>query len=351
MPDPIDLPYRQLLQTIGLGVAVADPESWAVLFENACFFHWFEPPEDDLDAPLDRRVPQLSAAKSHMRLGKGPPFTVEIEVRKGPLRVRVAVELRRESLDGRDYLVIEARDMSKQREAEYMLDSYARLVERSTRELAKEKERVEKLLLNVMPRAVYEELKDLGATTPRQFESVTILLLDFIGFTDRTAVREPSVTIAELSDIFSAFDRIVELFGCERLKTIGDAYMAVSGLSETIPDHAANIARVALRMRRYLEQRNAAQASRLDYRVGISTGPVIGSIIGIQKYVYDVFGPTVSLAARLQHLSEPMQITVCERTYALLREDFVLSERGVCEVKGFGPRRLYHLNGEALRAR
>jgi class 3 adenylate cyclase len=127
--------------------------------------------------------------------------------------------------------------------------------------------------------------------------------------------------------------------------------MAVAGLSEMTPDHAANIARVALRMRRYLERRNAAQASRLDYRVGISTGPVIGSVIGLQRYVYDVFGPAVSLAARLQHLSEPMQITVCERTYALLRDDFVLSEREVCEVKGFGPRRLYLLEGEATRAR
>ena len=349
MPGPAELPCRQLLQTVGLGLALAGPESWAVLFENARFFGWFEPPDDGPDAPLDRRIPQLAVAKPRMRLGRDHRFAVEAEVRKGAVRVTLEVELRRESLEGRDYLVVEARDTSKQREAEHMLDAYARLVERSTRELAREKERVEKLLLNVMPRPVYEELKDLGATTPQRFASASIMLLDFVGFTEMALAREPGATIAELNDIFSAFDRIAELFGCERLKTIGDAYMAASGLFEPSADHAGSIARAALRMRRYLERRNAAHATRFECRVGIGTGPVIGSIVGIQKYVYDVFGPAVNLASRLERLSAPMQITVCEPTYALLREQFVLSEREVCEIKGFGTRRLYILEGEASR--
>jgi class 3 adenylate cyclase len=345
MPEPAPVPCRHVLQTLGLGVALAEPEGWAVLFENAKFFRWFEPPEEP-DAPLDRRLPGLDIAKARLRLEAGKPFVFETEVRKGPRTISLAVELRPENFDGRDYLVVEARDVSKQREAEHMLDSYARMVEKNTRELQKEKERVEKLLLNIMPRSVYEELKDFGTTTPQRFDSASILMLDFVGFTDMAIASDPSATIAELNDIFSAFDRIVELFGCERLKTIGDAYMAVSGLPEANPDHATNAAKVALRMRRYLERRNASHTTRFDCRIGIATGSVIGSIVGIQKYVYDVFGPAVNLAARLEALSKPMRITVCERTWALLREEFLLSERDVCEVKGFGTPRLYTLEEE-----
>jgi class 3 adenylate cyclase len=210
---------------------------------------------------------------------------------------------------------------------------------------------VEKLLLNIMPRSVYEELKDFGTTTPQRFEQASILMLDFVGFTEMAIANDPSATIAELNDIFSAFDRIVELFGCERLKTIGDAYMAVAGLPEASPDHATNIAKVALRMRRYLERRNAAHAAQFECRIGIATGPVIGSIIGIQKYVYDVFGPTVNLAARLESHSMPMQITVSEATWTLIQRDFDLTERDPGPIKGFGIPRVFTLERESRHDR
>ena len=99
-----------------------------------------------------------------------------------------------------------------------------------------------------MPRTIYEELKDYGTTTPQRFDEATVIMLDFVDFTEMAISQDPSGLIAELNDIFSAFDRIVELFGCERIKTIGDAYMAVSGVPEETPEHAQNVARVALRM-------------------------------------------------------------------------------------------------------
>ena len=215
-----------------------------------------------------------------------------------------------------------------------MLDSYSRMAEKNARELTREKERVEKLLLNVMPRSVYEEMKDFGTATPQRFEAASVLMLDFVGFTSMAVTQEPSTLVAELNDIFSAFDRIVELFACERIKTIGDAYVAVSGLPEANPDHAANIARVALRMRRYLNKRNASNPNQWLCRIGIATGPVIGSLIGIQKYVYDIFGPAVNLAARLEGLSESMQITLSEDTARSLENDFLISEQGQWEIKG-----------------
>jgi len=157
--------------------------------------------------------------------------------------------------------------------------------------------------------------------------------------------------IIELNDIFTVFDRITDLFGCERIRTVGDSYMAVSGIPETTMDHAHNVARAALRMQRYIERRNAAHAEEWLCRIGINSGPVIGSLVGVQKYVYDIFGPGVNLAARMETLSEPMRITVSENTYQLIKDDFSFEERGEFEVKGFDPINLYFLERELERRR
>jgi class 3 adenylate cyclase len=141
----------------------------------------------------------------------------------------------------------------------------------------------------------------------------------------------------------------VELFGCERIKTIGDAYMAVSGLPEPAVDHAQNIARVALRMRRYLERRNAANREQWRFRIGINSGPLIGSIVGIQKYVYDIFGPAVNLAARMEQWAEPITINLCEDMVPLLADEFVCAPREEVEIKGFGRKQLFTLERETAR--
>ncbi len=157
----------------------------------------------------------------------------------------------------------------------------------------------------------------------------------------RTEPRRPR------NDIFSAFDRITELFGGERVKTIGDAYMAVAGIPEATPDHAHALARCALRMKRYLDKRNSATPEQWRCRIGIATGPLIGSIVGIQKYVYDVFGPAVNLASRLEGVAEPMQIVVSEETQGLIRDDFSCAPLGDIDLKGFGTQALWSLEGES----
>jgi adenylate cyclase len=258
----------------------------------------------------------------------------------------VGVELRPEEVDGEVLLVVEGTDTSKQKEAEYMLDSYSRLAEKNARELDKEKDRVEKLLLNIMPRSVYEEMRDFGTTTPQRVEAASILMLDFVDFTEMAIARDPGALVAELNDIFSAFDRIVELFGCERIKTIGDCYVCVSGLPETNVDHASNIAKVALRMRHYLDRRNASHPTKWTCRIGIATGAVIGSVVGIQKYVYDIFGPAVNLAARMESACEPMEITMTEETVERVGDEFMFSELGNFQIKGFGNIPLFRLDGE-----
>jgi adenylate cyclase len=343
--EPVSLPDLAL-RSIGSAVAIVDPASWDILFENGAFFEWFAP-DAEADAPLGPRIPGLDLEAVTAKLERGRRFTWETDVTSGTRTITIEVEVRRLKHDERELVLVEARNISKRKEAEYMLDSYSRMAEKNARDLQREKERAEKLLLNIMPRAVYEELRDFGSTTPQRFEMASVLLLDFVGFTDMAIANDPTSTIAELNDIFSAFDRIVELFGCERLKTMGDAYMAVSGLPESNPDHAVNLAKVALRMRRYIERRNAAHPEAWRCRIGVHSGPVIGSVVGVQKYVYDIFGPGVNMAARMETLAEPMQIVISEDTWRLVRDEFACGDLGEAEVKGFGTQHIYSLEAEA----
>jgi len=342
---------KNLLQTFGDGIAVVDPDSLAVVFENGRFFEWFPPSEDVDDDSLPGRLPDLDLELARSRIERRGKYSFETEAGEGARQVSLAGEVRTCELAGSPYLVVELHNVTKQREAEYLLDSYSKMQERHTRELEREKERVEKLLLNIMPRAVYEEMRDSGFTTPQRFDEATILMLDFVGFTEMAISRDPTGLITELNDIFTVFDRIVEHFGCDRMKTIGDAYMAVSGLPEANVDHAQSIARVALRMRRYIEKRNATHAEQWYCRIGIHSGPVIGSIVGVQKYVYDVFGPGVNLASRMEELAEPMQILASADTHDLIEHDFEFEDLGEREVKGFGAQPLYALVGEGVPVR
>lgn len=345
-----DKALKQILQSLNDGVALVDSDDWSIAFENAKFFQWF-PPSGDGEDSLAGRMPGFNAERAEKRLGAGRPYKFEVEIGDAPRTTPLAIEIRTLHEEGGACVLVQCDDISKQKEKEYMLESYSKMSERNARELEKEKERVEKLLLNIMPRSVYEEMKDYGTTTPQLYDAASVLMLDFVGFTDMAVSRDPTALISELNDIFSAFDRIVELFGAERIKTIGDAYMAVSGLPEPTPDHAYNIAKVALRLKRYLDRRNSAHAEEWLCRIGINTGPIIGSIVGIQKYVYDIFGPGVNLAARMESQSAPMEITLCEETYNLIRDDFVFSEREEVDIKGFGKMKLYTLEGEHPKTR
>jgi adenylate cyclase len=341
---------RSLVQTLGVGVALVTLDEWEVRFENASFFTWF-PPSSDADEPLPERLPGFNAGRVRSRLAEGRAFSFETETRAAGRTVPIGVEIRPLPAPAAQEAVVECRDLSKQKQAEYMLESYSTLAEKNARELQREKERVERLLLNIMPKSVYEEMRDYGTVTPQRFDNASILMLDFVGSTEMAISRDPGSLVTELNDIFTVFDRITDLMGCERIRTVGDAYMAVCGIPEVNAEHAHNLARVALRMLRYIQRRNSAHPEAWQCRIGISSGPVVGSLVGVQKYVYDIFGPGVNLAARMETLSEPMRITISDSTYQLIKDDFVCIERGEFEVKGFGTETLYFLERELPQGR
>jgi adenylate cyclase len=338
----------EVLHALGTAVALVHPESLEVLIENARFREWFPPTEPE-NPFLCHRLPVLDPDRLRDRMGRGRPFRLDTETTQGNRPLPVQIQVRPVPMGEGERLLVEGTSISRQREAEYMLDSYARLMERQARELEQERARAEKLLLNIMPRRVYDELRDFGTTSPQSFDAVSVLMLDFVGFTEMAVSHDPSALISELNDVFTSFDRISEHFRCERIKTIGDAYMAVAGLPEPDPEHDCNLARVALRMRRFLEKRNRSATNHWRCRIGIGRGPVIGSIVGIHKYVYDLFGPAVNLASRLEQQASPMQILVARDSWERLRDDFVLRSVGSVELKGFGSQEVFALEDEARR--
>lgn len=209
--------------------------------------------------------------------------------------------------------------------------------------ISKEKKKSERLLLNILPDKVARELKTTGKTEPERFESVTVLFSDIVGFTEISSRLEPAYLIGELNDIFTLFDGIMTKNGCERIKTIGDAYFAVSGMPAADPDHARNIGMAALEMLRALEERNSTSKVCWQIRIGLHSGPVVGGVVGVRKYIYDVFGDTVNTASRMENNSLPMRINVSETAHELLRDSFLFEEREPVPVKGKGLCTMYFL--------
>ncbi|HIK09881.1 MAG TPA: HAMP domain-containing protein [Oscillatoriaceae cyanobacterium M33_DOE_052] len=217
-------------------------------------------------------------------------------------------------------------------------------VEQRTGELRQEKERSEQLLLNILPSEIADRLKRAESPT-EHFEEVTILFADIVGFTSLSAQLEPMQLVAGLNQIFSAFDHLTEKYGLEKIKTIGDAYMVVGGLPIARPDHATAIADMALEMQAYMETMPNDLGKSLQIRIGINTGPVIAGVIGIKKFIYDLWGDAVNVASRMESHGKPGYIQVTEATYSYLKDRYVLESRGTISVKGRGEMMTYWLIG------
>lgn len=201
----------------------------------------------------------------------------------------------------------------------------------------------DKLLNNILPAKIANDLKYKGRTKPKLFKDVTVFFSDIEHFTKISAMLDPESLIEELNDMFTAFDNIMEENGCERIKTIGDAYLAVCGMPDKNPRHAECIGNAALEIVDYLRKRNEENLIKWKVRIGMNSGSVIGSVVGVKKYIYDVFGDTVNTASRMEEQSEPLKINVSEATQSLLTNNFDCVEREPVMIKGKGIMRMFFL--------
>lgn len=215
--------------------------------------------------------------------------------------------------------------------------------------IEREKERSENLLKNILPEETARELKEHGKVQAKSFPSVTVLFTDFKGFTGYAERLSPEALVQSVDHYFSKFDEIMEQYGLEKIKTIGDAYMCAGGLPDPTDDHAVRMVEAALTISRFVEESKKEETSdqvRFDVRIGISTGPVVAGVIGAKKFAYDIWGDTVNIAARMESSSEPGKINVSEPTYELIKDHFDCEYRGEVAVKNRGAMKMYFVRGE-----
>jgi len=219
---------------------------------------------------------------------------------------------------------------------------------RHTADIEAEQEKSELLLLNILPKAIADRLKQKHETIADSFPEVTILFADIVNFT-QLSQRIPATELVKLlNEIFSIFDRLSEEHGLEKIKTIGDAYMVVGGLPAPRSDHAQAVIEMALDMQQELCQLTARKGEPLSIRIGINTGPVVAGVIGTKKFIYDLWGDAVNTASRMESHGVAGAIQVTASTYELCRDKYVFEKRGVIQVKGKGEMTVYLVSGRKV---
>ena len=212
-----------------------------------------------------------------------------------------------------------------------------------TAQINLERKKSDALLANILPKYVINDLKEKGFSEPRSLENISVMFTDFVGFTKISQEISATKLISELNYIFSEFDRITENHASERIKTIGDAYMCVSGLEHSAQSPQRNLISIALRMIAFLENRNQQNELEWHLRLGIASGDSVAGIVGQTKYLFDLFGDAVNTAARMESYSEPQSINIDQKTYLALADapDLLFIKRPITFVKGKGDMQMY----------
>lgn len=219
-----------------------------------------------------------------------------------------------------------------------------RVQKRYNKALVKEKKISEDLILNILPAVVVEELKVKGFADAKQFHNVTVLFTDFVSFTSVTGTMSPHQLVGELHICFKAFDEIIGKYRIEKIKTIGDAYMAASGLPVSNPNHAIDLIGAAIEIRDFMQLRKELVGSKtFGVRIGLNSGNVVAGIVGIRKFSYDIWGDTVNTASRMEQNSESGKINISHSTYELVKDKIACAYRGEINTKGKGHLKMYYV--------
>lgn len=218
-------------------------------------------------------------------------------------------------------------------------------VEERTQQLLEEKKKSDDLLLNILPHEVAEELKEKGFAEAKLVDQVTVIFTDFKGFTSMAEKLSPQELVHDIHECFSAFDRIMSKYGIEKIKTIGDAYMAASGLPSPSNTHASDAVKAALEMAAFIEDGKALKIAKslpyFEIRIGVHSGPVVAGIVGIKKFAYDIWGDTVNTASRMESSGEIGKVNISETTYEFIKNDYQCAYRGEIDAKGKGKVKMY----------
>jgi class 3 adenylate cyclase len=220
--------------------------------------------------------------------------------------------------------------------------------------IKKEKKRSDELLLNILPYSIAEELKSKGNAESKLIDEVTVLFTDFKGFTQLSEQFTPQELVAEINECFSAFDQIMITHNVEKIKTIGDSYMAAGGLPTSNKTHAEDVIQAALEIQQYMADYTKArkEAGKLffEIRIGVHSGPVVAGIVGIKKFAYDIWGDTVNTASRMESSGEVGKVNVSESTYTLTQDKFNFTYRGKIAAKGKGEISMYFVEQKTQQA-
>jgi adenylate cyclase len=213
------------------------------------------------------------------------------------------------------------------------------------RQLARLHERADNLLYNMMPRTVASRLKENPGTIAEHCDSASVMFADIVGFTELSTALPPADMVALLNRIYSHLDGLAEKHGVEKIRTIGDNYMAAAGVTSARPDHAQALARMALEALAYCDSLELVGGEKLAFRVGINSGPLMAGVVGTARLQFDIWGDAVNTASRMESHGLPGRIQVTEATYRLLKDTFALEPRGTIEVKGKGPMETWFVKG------